>query len=122
MSPDERTLAFTAEYGEGGRAIMVAPATGGAPRELNRVTGDVRFSSSTWRNGSHILYFGGGAMWSFSTAGGPPEKFPLQTQLRVGRPAVSPDGDQLAFVGRTDEKAVWFMSGIFPDAKAAAAR
>jgi Tol biopolymer transport system component len=125
ISPDGRDVAFTTWDGPA-QLIMVAPTAGGPPREIYRTDG-VGFTGTTWaQDAGHVLAFrgadgGGGAVWSIPTKGGSPEKSPLRIKPSE-TPAVSPDGTQIAFVGGKRTSEIWVMTGLFPDAKPAAAR
>jgi Tol biopolymer transport system component len=127
ISPDGRDVAFIA-LDTLGASIVSVPSAGGPSREVYRGTNDDRVSSVAWtRDGSHLLALvvpasmPGGELWSFPATGGPPEKSPLRVRPSE-KPAVSPDGRQIAFVGGSSKAEVWVMTGLFRDAKTAPVR
>jgi Tol biopolymer transport system component len=126
ISRDGRHVTFIAEDGLA-QLIMVAPTAGGTAHELFRSTDDLRATGTTWtRDGARVLVFcvrsngKGGEVWSLPVTGGQPEKSPLRI-LPTEAPAVSPDGTRVAFVGGSEKSEIWAMSGLFPEAKPAAA-
>jgi hypothetical protein len=71
----------------------------------------------------HILGFqvdwrtkAGGEIWSIPTKGGTPEKSPIHVRPDE-QPVVSPDGTQIAFVGRKSSQELWVMTGLLPATK-----
>jgi hypothetical protein len=114
ISPDGHEMAVIAS-GSPDNRILIAPTTGGAPREIYR--GDIHFFCTAWtRDGRHVLAFplGGGEVWSIPAAGGAPARSPIR--LRVSEAAaVSPDGTQVAFVANSHTAEIWVMTGLFKD-------
>jgi Tol biopolymer transport system component len=130
VSPDGAELAFfTASANDAPEhSLMIAPTTGGAPREIYRGTDAFNLASPlTWtRDGSHVLAYcgesGREAFLSFSTKGGPPEKAPLHLRINSASSVVSPDGTRIAFAGSNGKGEIWVMTGLFQGAKPALAR
>lgn len=130
ISDDGGEMAFAVWDGSTA-LLMVAPTAGGPPREIYRAPADVSLAGSftgiTWtQDGGHVLAFrrlpdGGGEVWSLPTKGGSPEKSPLHVRPSE-QPVVSPDGTRVAFVAGNNKSEVWVMTGLFQDAKLAAAR
>ena len=126
VSPDGRDLAFVAmprnERGTSGRALMIAPIDGGMPRELWRGPGSLTFTTWT-QDGTHVLASsarsGEEGVWSFPVKGGPPEKSRVHMHVNG---VVSPDGKRIALAGTELTSGIWVVTGIFSNAKPAAAR
>ena len=100
LSPDGRTVAFTAEYA-GNKDVYTVPVAGGEPVRLTAHPGAdlVRGWSP---DGARILFLSSRDMapvsvprlWSIAAAGGVPERQPLS---RAASAQLSPDGGRIAY-------------------------
>ncbi len=115
ISRDGRQMAFTT-IDRDGQALMVVPTAGGAPREIYRRTEDRRLRGTDWTpDGSFVVAMCGpspGSIWSIPTRGGSPVRSPLRMRPSE-KPAISPDGRQIAFVGGSNTSEIWVMTGLF---------
>ena len=129
VSPDSREIAIlvSSENGPSMRSLLVAPVAGGPSRELYSGKNPIREGLDWTADGKHVLAFYDDRdkteLWSFPTAGGPPEKSALQVPLNsFFTSSVSPDGSHIAFVGGTNKKEVWVMTGLSHPTETTAAR
>jgi Tol biopolymer transport system component len=126
ISPDGNQLAFVGEPdGETRyRYIAIIPATGGAPREIHRVScgaacGPDRFNTLGWTpDQKHLLFVlgegGNFSIWKIPAAGGTAEKIGITTDLRLRAPFLLPDGKSLFFTGARVHTDLWSLENFLP--------
>jgi len=120
ISPDGRTVAFTAEY-DGNTDLYTVPITGGEPTRLTWHPG-VDQVAEWYPDGKTILFRSSRAMaprrgsqfWKVAATGGLEEKLKLPT---AGYASWSADGTQLAFVAPSYDNRTWkrYTGGNAPD-------
>lgn len=107
-SPDGRSLAFVADAGKG-FDLFIAPANGGAARQLTGLAGDERWPS--WTKDGRIVFSrrespgGRWRLFAVNANGGDPAPLFADTvddDEREGR--VSPDGTRIAYVSDRDNE------------------
>jgi tricorn protease len=120
ISPDGRTVAFTAEY-DGNVDVYTVPITGGEPRRLTWHPGGDQVAE-WYPDGKAILFRSsramaprrGGQFWKVGVDGGLEEKLALPTS---GYASWSDDGTRLAFVAPSYDGRTWkrYQGGNAPD-------
>lgn len=110
FSPDGKFLAFTRRT-ESGSDIYIVPATGGEPR---RVTYDEQLIIGVdWTPDGETLVFsstrgGGMSLWQVAVSGGTPKA--ILTNNGVYCPALSSQGQRLAYSQSLDDTNIWQIS------------
>ncbi len=118
LSPDGRQLAFPVEErGTGSSVLMVAPATGGQPRQVWK--GDMHHNAGlAWTaDGQEILFRRGSVsgLWRISAEGGEPQRLELAVDNLRATPTMHPDGQRIAFTAGQHKAEVWVMENVLPD-------
>lgn len=109
ISPDGRSIAFSAEY-EGNMDVYVMPATGGEPRRLTWHPGADRVI--TWTPDGRIVFRSRRSsvvqsydrLFTVAATGGVPEELPLPA---AGMSSFSADGTKIAFNPIATESQFW---------------
>jgi tricorn protease len=120
LSPDGKTIVFTAEY-DGAPNLYVMPATGGAPRRLTYFGAGVQAVGWTpdgrtivFRSSHEATFRPMTRLYTVSPEGGLPEALPMDRAI-LG--SYSPDGSQLAYNRRGIEEYYWkrYKGGRYVD-------
>ncbi len=112
-SPDGRRLAFQRGLSRSGRELFVVPRAGGAAQ---RLTFDMLpIDGFAWTADSRELVFvsprfGGPNLWRVPASGGTPERVPSMAH-HPGLPAISRQGNRLAFTEQFTDSNIWQYEG-----------
>ena len=124
LSPDGRWIASRREDSVGkSETVMLIPVSGGAPRELLRVTqpDSVANASMPWTpDGLGVLVkkitSAGRELWLVPVSGEAPRRVDLDIR-NTGTIRMHPDGRQVAFDSRTFNTEVWVLENFLPALK-----
>ncbi len=120
LSPDGKTVVFTAEY-DGAPSLYVMPATGGSPRRLTYFGAGVQAVGWTpdgkkvlFRSSHEATFRPMTRLYAVSPDGGLPEPLPMDRGI-LG--SYSPDGTRLAYNRRGMEEYYWkrYKGGRYVD-------
>ncbi len=118
LSADGRYLAFSIDDNNSHR-ILVMPATGGEPRELQRyeAEGPTVLNVAWSPDGRNVLYTvrtdDTHQLWRISVAGGLPQKIDLAMES-IQQLRIHPDGRRIAFDAGSGGAEVWVMENFLP--------
>ena len=123
LSPDGRQLAFpVVDRGTGSSVLMVAPVTGGQPRQVWK--GHIHHNAGlAWTSdGREILFrrrnedvsLGSTQLWRISAEGGEPQRLVLAVDNLNNIPAMHPDGQRIAFNAGKLKAEIWVMENLLP--------
>ena len=127
LSPDGRMLAFVTPDPEmKGQVLKILPVSGGAPRELVKIS--LGCWSITWTaDGQQILYNKtlytasgqekGYELWKISVEEGEPQKIWESTEYKFGELRVHPDGQRISFTSGKWSAEIWAMENFLPSLK-----
>ena len=113
FSPDGQTLAFIRNTDFSSDDIYLTPARGGEPRRLT--TDGQRINSLTWTADGRELVFSsnrgdGFSLWRVAVTGGAPERV-ANTGQNAYSPAISRQGDRLAYNVSVLDSDIWRVAG-----------
>ncbi len=123
FSPDGKSLAFVRDTLDV-REIFVLPVSGGSPAQITptQITFDqADVQGITWTPQSDKLIFassrrGQTSLWRISAKGGTPQRLPIAGAGWAMRPALSRQGNRLAYTSVTYSSSIWRAS-LSPDHK-----
>ena len=123
FSPDGKSLAFVRDTLDV-REIFVLPVSGGSPQQITptQITFDhADIQGITWTPESDKLIFassrqGQTSLWRMSARGGTPQRLPIAGAGWAMRPALSRQGNRLAYTSVTYSSSIWRAS-LTPDHK-----
>jgi len=139
LSPDGKTLAFTASRLEGGPdggaltnlTLTVMPSSGGQTTDLLQVELPELIGSLAWSHDSSSILFmrvkmggqasqqGVGPLWQVPAAGGEPRQLGvIPNQWQRQRLSLHPDGHRIAYTRAERKFEIWAMDGLFADTSA----
>lgn len=127
MAPDRTQIAFFRAIHEGnkmlGWTLMVAPLSGGEPRDAGHPDGSwINPSWSAWTpDGMGVLvlagdnnsYFGPYQMWYIPVNGGTPHRVGISMPV-LESINLDPSGKRVGFTGGSSEAQVWEIKNLFP--------
>jgi Tol biopolymer transport system component len=130
LSPDGQQLVLSiapSRSGADGPVLKVLPATGGEAKELIRFDGSERLWAlgGTWMPDSRNVLFWkwflgdrSNELWRISVDGSEPLRLwvPKDRNMGPGHLRVHPDGQRIAFIGRSTTRGVWVMENFLPKA------
>ena len=123
VSPDGSRLAFSVNVPDDKRALMVMPASGGAPGEIHRTgyNGLSPAGAMIWTNdGRHLVVTakcGPGEdqqLCAIPTEGGELRPLGLRMQT-ISTRMISADGRRIAFTGATRKRELWVIRNLLPE-------
>jgi Tol biopolymer transport system component len=136
LSPDGRRFVLSvlpSGFGAEGPVLKIVSAAGGQATELLQFNRSERLRAVgvTWMPDSQNVifwkWFQGDReleLWRVSAEGGTPEKLwvPKNQGIGPGHMRVHPDGQRVAFQGRSTARAVWVMENFLPTTVAGTSR
>jgi Tol biopolymer transport system component len=127
LSPDGTRVAFLTQIGEGVRALVTMPESGGELKEIYRAKKGEGLLLNSWgacwtKDGRHLIVTGHiypnepTQLLAFPADGGQPRT--LTTMPLILNPSISPDGRHILFTGAREKRELWVFRNFLPPSQA----